>query len=114
MATTFTLDDIREAAEAKYGSTDIAFGADMVLVMRNALRLSKSERAELANIQELLDEDGADQEQILADAIVLVAQDKSVAKKFLKEINEDLAILAEVFGKYTGETQVGEASASQD
>lgn len=103
----FSLDDIRTAAEAKYGSTDITFGED-TLVLRNALRLSKAERKELMSLQDKIDA-GEDQEDLVVGALTLVAKDKAVARKFLKAVGDDMAVLSEVFQKYTGETQVGEA-----
>lgn len=102
----FTLDDIYAAADAKYGSTDIPFGDD-TLVLRNALRISKEERKALTSIQEKVKEDPLDS---MSEAITIAAADKAVAAKFLKDIVKgDAAILAIVFDKYTGDTQVGEA-----
>jgi hypothetical protein len=112
---TFTLDSIREAAEKKYGSTDIPFGEGKVVRLLNPLRLEKEKRKALMSIQDRLEEEGeeVDQEDVLADAIRLVADDKKMADALLKEIGDDLAVLAEIFSTYTGEAQVGEASASQ-
>lgn len=101
----FTLDDIRAAADAKYGSTDIPFG-DETLVLRNPLRLSKEERKALTSIQESED---ADAEDSMIEALTIAAADKAVAKRFLKEVNGDAGVLAVVFEKYTGEAQTGEA-----
>jgi len=109
---TFTLDSIREKAEEKYSSTDIEFG-DVSVSLLNPLRLTKAKRKQLMSIQDTLDEDDAEQEEILADAIILVSDDTAKAKKLVKEIGDDMAVLAEVFSLYTGDAEVGEASASQ-
>lgn len=101
---TFTLDDIRAAADKKYGHTEIG---DVVLL--NPLRLPKAKRDELISLQDKLGEDDADQEKLLADAIRLVAQNEKKADELLDEISEDLAMLVTVFEKYSGESQVGEA-----
>jgi NACalpha-BTF3-like transcription factor len=117
---TFTLDSIREAAEKKYGSTDIEIPEGTVRLL-NPLRLSKEKRKALMSIQDRLDteekegeeKEEVDQEEILADAIRLVAEDAKLAEKLLKAVGDDMAMLAEIFSTYTGEAQVGEASASE-
>lgn len=104
--TAFSLDEIRAAADVKYSSTDITFGDD-TLVLRNALRLSKAERKDLSEIQDAIKEDP---EEGMAKALTLVAADKKIAAKFIKEAAAgDAAILATVFDKYTGQDQAGEA-----
>jgi hypothetical protein len=118
---TFTLDSIRDAAEKKYGSTDIDLGDDNIVRLLNPLRLPKEKRKALMSIQDRLDteekegeeKEEVDQEAVLADAIRLVAEDSKQAEKLLKVVGDDMAMLAEIFSTYTGEAQVGEASASQ-
>lgn len=105
---TFSLDQIREAAEAKYGSTDIELGDDVVRLL-NPLRLSKDKRAKLTNLQAELENEESDQEQIMADAIVLVAENTAKGKALVKTIGGDLAVLAEIFELYGKSSQVGEA-----
>jgi hypothetical protein len=104
---TFTLDAIRDAAEAKYGSTDIEFDGK-TLVLRNALKLSKSERKELTSLQDNIN-DGGDQEELVGNALKLVAADAKVAQEFLDLVGDDMTILAEVFDAYIKGTQAGEA-----
>ena len=102
----FTIDDIRAAADKKYAATEFPFGDD-VLVLRNALRLSKEERKELTSIQDGIKEDP---EAGMEKALKIAAADKKVAEKYLKEVVAgDAAILATVFDFYTGQTQAGEA-----
>lgn len=109
----FKLDDIRAAAEAKYGSTDIEVGEETVSLV-NVLRLPKTKRDELMAIQEKLDGEGVDQAAVLSDAIRLVAKTEKQAETLLAAVGDDLAVLVELFNKYTAGTQVGEASASDD
>ncbi|WP_432078676.1 phage tail assembly protein [Streptomyces sp. YPW6] len=107
---TFSLDDIRSAADAKYGSTDIQIDDKTTVVLRNPLRLSKAERDELGSLQDNLDGNEAlDQADVLADAIRLVAKDKKIAEKLIEQIDGDLALLAQVFSTYSKGTQAGEA-----
>jgi len=110
---TFSLDDIRAAADKKYGSTDIELGDGDVLVLVNPLRLPKEKRNALESIQESAEEEGTDQGDVMRDAIRLVAQRQDMAEKFLAIAGDDLAILAAAFATYTEGAQVGEASASQ-
>ena len=115
---TVTLDSIREAAEAKYGSTNIEVEGTTVRLL-NPLRLKKNARDQLVAIQRDLDSDGADvadvdQEAMLAEAIRVVAATPGQAQTLLDAIDGDLGVLAEVFETYSRGTQVGEASASRD
>lgn len=108
----FTLDDIRAAAEAKYGSTDIETSKGTTKLV-NPLRLSKTKRNKLTSIQERIDA-GDDQAEVLEDALRLVSATKAQADALLKDIDGDLAVLVEVFNAYNESAQVGEASASDD
>jgi hypothetical protein len=108
----FSLDDIRAAAERKYGSTDITFGEDVVRLL-NPLRLPKVRRDALLSLQEEMGKEDTDQAELLAQAIRTIAESEKAADKLLEAVDGDLAILAEIFGHYGESTQVGEASASQ-
>lgn len=108
----FTLDDIRAAAEAKYGSTDITLSDGFEVKLVNPLRLSKERRDKLTSIQ--TEDENVDQEEMLSEAIRLVAEKPVQAERLLEEVAGDLTILAEIFSNYTKSAQVGEASASQD
>jgi hypothetical protein len=111
----FTLDNIRAAADAKYGSTDITVG-DTVCSLLNPLRLPKEKRDELVGIQDRMNEeagdDKLDQAEGFESAIRCVAKTEHQADVLLGAIGGDLAVLAEVFETYGKATQVGEASAS--
>lgn len=110
---TFTLDNIREAAEAKYGHTDIEIGEETVR-LRNALQLPKDVRKKLSATQEKLSEDEVDQEEVLAEILVLVAESKAKGEALIKAIGGNFAVLLQVFEAYNKGTQLGEASTSQD
>lgn len=116
MATKVTLDDIRAAAEAKYGSFDIELGEGRTLIMRNPLRLTKAERAELGDLQSDVNKDdeteSADQEEVFAKIITLVAANKATAEEFLAAVGDDLTVLVETIQGYQKAAQMGEASAS--
>ncbi|MFJ3907466.1 phage tail assembly protein [Streptomyces vinaceus] len=107
----YSLDAIRAAAEARYGSTDIELGDDTVRLL-NPLRLRKEKRTKLTQLQDRMSGEDADQEELLSEAIRLVAEHPKAADKLLTAIGGDLAVLAEIFDAYGRGTQAGEASAS--
>lgn len=117
MPNVVTLDDIRAAAEAKYGSFDIEVDGQAVRLL-NPLRLSKPNRDALLAIQRQLDVEDpeaamvVDQEALLSQAITTIAATPAQAEALLTAIGGDLAVLAEVFEGYLKGTQAGEASAS--
>ncbi|MFC4089356.1 phage tail assembly protein [Micromonospora sp. GCM10011541] len=103
-----TLDDIRAAANAKYGSFDISLG-ELNVRLLNPLRMPKKNRDALMATQEKLGADDADQEALLKEALNLVAETPAQAKALLKEVGDDLAVLATIFEGYVKGTQAGEA-----
>lgn len=109
----FTLDDIRAAAEAKYGSTNIDLGNGDTLSLVNPLRLPKDKRDRLTAIQKEID-GGKDQGDAMKDALRIVADSQEKCERFLAIVGDDLAMLATVFSAYVSGSQLGEASASQD
>src|SRR3954468_15735168 len=100
-----TLADIQAAADKKYGPLVVDLGGKKV-EMRNPLKLSKADRAKLA---ELDSED--DVEEKLA-SIVRMACMAADAKALLAAVGDDLPVLAEIVKEWTGSAQVGEASPS--
>ncbi|MGM9381115.1 phage tail assembly protein [Streptomyces antibioticus] len=108
----FSLDDIRSAADAKYGSTDITVDEKTTVSLLNPLRLPKEKRDQLVALQDRMDDDGADQELVISDAIRLVADHPKKAEALLTAVGGDLAVLAQIFETYGKGSQVGEASAS--
>lgn len=110
----FTLDQIRTAAEAKYGATEINDVNGVNVRLLNPLRIQKDYRNELIGLQEQMEADGADQEALLSRAVRLIAETGAQADALLNEVGDDLAVLAEIFETYSAGTQLGEASASRD
>lgn len=113
----FTLDDIRAAAEAQYGSYDIDLGDEEVRLL-NPMRMSKEKRAELGRLQKRLDEIGSadeeelesvDEESVMDEMLTLVCESPAKAKKLLKALNGDLAMKVTIFNEYGKSTQAGEA-----
>lgn len=109
---TFTLADIRAAAEKKYGDFPVELGPGDVVVLRNALRLSKSERAALKRAQESMKAEDADEQVLLEDCIRIVAA-PGQGQRLVDAIGGDLTVLAETFSKYAEGTEAGEASGSE-
>lgn len=107
-----TLDSIRAAVEKKYASFDIELSDGSIVRLQNAIRVSKENRQKLVNLQAELKKEDVDQVALLADCIRAVADTKAGAEALLKQVGNDLALLAEIFAQYGEATQVGEASAS--
>lgn len=115
----FSLDDIRAAADRQYGSTDIQVTEGKVTSLLNPLRMAKAKRDALYELLGQLQEDeggdlDVDPEHIFTEAIRLVAADDRQAEVLLDAVGGDLAILKDIFEKYMGALKVGEASPSQD
>lgn len=110
----FTLDSIREAAEAKYKSLVVPFGDGDSATLRNVLRLSEDERKAFGKITERLDDPETSQFDTMAEAVCLIAEDRDAAARLIEAIGRDrLDVLAQLFETYSEGTQMGEASASQ-
>jgi hypothetical protein len=109
----FSLDDIRAAADRKYGSTDIEVG-DTTVRLLNPLRMPKTQRDKLVGIQKEMEGEGdeVDQVAVFQNAIKTIAESASQANVLIRAIGDDLGVLAEVFERYTEGQQVGEASSS--
>ena len=115
----FTLDDIRSAADKKYASTEIKVSEEMTVVLLNPMKLCKEKREALVAINsELIVPEGEepnpdmDQVDIFQRAIALVAAAPEQAKALLDLVGDDLSVLAEIFETYGQAQQAGEASAS--
>lgn len=111
MSKNFTLDDIRTAAEKKFGSTVIEIDSERSVELLNVLRLPKSKRDEL---QSLSKDDETKGEEQVTKILYLVAKTKGAADLLLKELDGDLAALVTIVEKHMEDTQAGEASPSDD
>lgn len=111
-----SLDEIRADIVKKYEPYLVAFDGGQ-LVMRQAMRLSSPERAELKSLMELVSADDVDEDvvmDLLGKVVVRVAENRQTAHAFLLSLGEDerLVVLSELVNRYAEATQVGEASSS--
>lgn len=104
------LDDIRAAAEAKYGSLDVEVGERTVRLL-NPMRLPERKRAAMLALQEDAKADDVDQVEVMREMVRLASESTVGAELLLEAIGDDLAVLAEIFSEYGKRTRVGEASA---
>lgn len=104
-----TLDEIRAAVEAKYIAFTVDLPGDKVARLNNVIRLPKATRAKLSSLQADMKVEGADQEELLRSALMLVAETPAQGRALLAALGDDLAMLAETFSQYAKGTQAGEA-----
>lgn len=119
---TYSLDQLREDTEKKYGDFVVELGNDEEVRLRTPLRLPKEGREELRKMfrqyRELQesDDDGqfvSEQSiQLMRDQLYLLATNKNMANRMLKLVGDDLALLSGLLEAYAEATQLGEASAS--
>jgi hypothetical protein len=116
-----TLDSIRKAADAAYGSYDIDLEtkngkpvAGKTVRLLNALRISADKRKTLGDLKKNMGAEDADQSAVLQEMILLVAEDPKKGQMLLDAVGDDLAMLVQIVKEYGEATQMGEASASRD
>lgn len=114
----FTLDDIRAAAERKYGSFDIEIADGEVVRLLNPMRMTKEKRAELARLQKRMealssadeaDLEDVDEEVVIEEMLTTVCESPAKAKKLIRALGDDLAVKIALFNEYGEQTQAGEA-----
>lgn len=110
MTSAITLDSIREAAEKKYGSREVELGDGKSISLRNPLRLSKTERDELSDLNIDQFDEPVD---YFKKAFALVASEKE-SEELAKVLGDDVAFYMALFEEYMGGVELGEASPSQD
>ena len=104
---TFKLDDIRAAAEAKFGHTDIELPDGQTVRLLNALQLPKDKRELLTKSQD--DNDDKDQVEVFQNMIRIVARSDHEAEKLINAAGDNVAFLVGIFDAYGKSTQLGEA-----
>lgn len=104
---TFKLDDIRAAAEAKFGHTDIELGDGNTVRLLNALQLPKEKRDLLTKAQD--DNEDRDQVEIFQNMIRIVARSEHEAERLIEAAGDNVAFLVGIFDAYGKSTQLGEA-----
>ena len=107
----FSLDDIRAAAEKKYGATVIDLDDGASITLLNPLRVSKENREELLALEK---EEDLDVEDSTKRALELMVKSPGDYKRLITNFGDDLGMLATIMETHTASSQVGEASASQD
>jgi len=116
MTKSFTLDDIRAAAEAKYGNFPVTLDDGVVVKLLNPLQMTKARREALIAEQGRLNSDDenetVDQEQVLESILTIVAENPEAGAKLVAALDGNLALLVTTFENYSRAVQVGEASAS--
>lgn len=113
MSKTFTLDDIRTAAEKNYGSLIIELGDGHKVELRNVMRLSDAERDEFMALSDREDDDDVNVREALASMLRIVAATEGQANKLEEAFGEDLTLYAQTVELYKDATQAGEASPSE-
>lgn len=103
MTSSFSLDDIRKAADAQYGHTEVAG-----VILQNPMRLSKEARMEFGKMREKVSE-ADDASDVLREMLTMVAKPGTGIDKLLEEVGDDMALLMTIFTKYSEGAQVGEA-----
>lgn len=114
---TFTLDDIRAAADQKYGATKIAIGEGDIVELRNYIRLDKDERAALKAYQEEKAPENETDEELferLSGLIRILVSEQERASHLLNALQGKVDLLAEVIAKYMEDQKSGKAEPSQD
>lgn len=105
----FSFDDIREAAERKFGPYTITGleGGDVTLV--NYLQLDKSKRDKIDGLDDDAEKSADDR---LTEVIRLAAKTPADSKRLLAAAGNNLALLRSVIDGWTEASQVGEAQPS--
>lgn len=110
---TYTLDDIREAADKKYGGLTIELGEGHGVTLRNVLRLSREERGKIEQLQDREDESVDETIEGLREAVLTLADSSDNGRALLDLIGDDAALLIHIFKTWQGQTQAGEAQPSE-
>jgi len=106
-------DDIRQAAEEKYGPYIIEGIPGGNVTLLNAIRLPKSKRMRLVKLQSMQAKEMVkEQDQLLRDMLQLVAATADDAQRLLAVVGDDSALMAELLNDYGQKAQSGNASPS--
>lgn len=111
MTSAITLDMIRDAAEKKYGATEVDLGDGKVVHLINPLRISKEKRDEISGLNFEDFDDPIDYFE-KAFAAASTSADAKAIRKALGE--DDVTLYVSLFEAYSQGIDLGEASPSQD
>lgn len=108
---TVTLDSIRDAAERKYGHTDIEVPGFGTARLVNAMQLSKEKRKALGEASDEKEDATHETDELAAfhRVIRIVARSEHEADALINAIGDNLAVMAQVFETYNKGTELGEA-----
>lgn len=113
MATTFSLDSLREAADKEYAGLTLELGADKTVELKNPLRLTKEERKQFENLTDSKKSKDLTAEQVF-EGIWEVLAGKAGSKDLIEALGDDTALHATLLKQVTNGVELGEASPSQD
>lgn len=105
------LSDAQAAADKKYAPLGVELD-DRTVVMRTPVRLSKDERKKLTAATKA--EDADDPIDTIEAAFRVVISKKEDADALIKAIGGDLGVALEIFKAFSEESQLGEASSSEN
>lgn len=118
----YTLDQLRQDVERRYGDFEVELAEGVTLALRSPLRLSSDERHDLDGMFSAYQRAREETSEIavvdttvdmLRDQIRILARDKAVADRFLdSDSGSDIAVLSVLVEHYNEETQAGEATPS--
>lgn len=104
-----SLDEIRTAAEKKYGDLTVALPDGTTVTLRSPLRLSKQERELLGDVEQLA---GTGDPEVVTEALRIAAATPDDARRLLAALGDDLPAAAVLFEQWATAVSVGEASPS--
>lgn len=109
---TFTLDDLKTAAEKKYAPTVIQNGKDEY-VLPNLLQVDSARRKKVLGLIEDLDktEDMDEQLGVINEMLTILTEDGR-GEELLALLGDNTALLMELFESWMEGAQVGEAGRS--
>ena len=105
------LSDAQAAADKKYAPLGVELD-DRTVVLRTPIRLSREERDQLQKATTAEEQD--DPIDTIESAFRIVIADEDDAEALISAIGGDLGVALAVFNAFTKETQLGEASSSED
>ena len=117
MTNTFSLEELNRAIESKYAPFYFTAGEDRY-VLRQVLRLSKSEREtvvnELKTLETFQDTEGVDEDAILKaiETVLSTVTDNGKGPRLVELLEHDLIRVQMLMEMWIEATQAGEASPS--
>lgn len=119
MSNVFTLDALRADIEREFAPVRIALSDAESVVLRNLMRLAKKERdqvlALLTELEPLTTAEASDAStmervaDIAGQILALVSDDKTLGRKLLGSVKDDVTLVLRLFQKWMEATQPGEA-----